>query len=177
MSIVTKNGDKGKTSFYKGKRVYKDHPCVEICGNIDELNSYLGFAKVQLKKRKDKEIINQIQKDLFLICAEIVTKPKQLKKLTKRINKKKVKKIEELIKNLENKIKLKKDFYIPGKNLKSASLDIARAIARRTERRIVSLSRKKSLKNLNILAYLNRLSDFLFLLARTTSVHTGCAQK
>ncbi|MCF7876796.1 MAG: cob(I)yrinic acid a,c-diamide adenosyltransferase [Candidatus Omnitrophica bacterium] len=168
MSIVTKNGDKGKTSFCKGKRVYKDHPCVEACGNIDELNSYLGFAKVQLKKRKDKEIINQIQKDLFLICAEIVTDPKQVKKITKRIDKGKIKKIEELIENLENKIKLKKDFYIPGKNLKSASLDIARVVARRTERRVVSLNKKSPLKNTDVLVYLNRLSDLLFLLARVS---------
>lgn len=166
MSIVTKTGDKGKTSFCKGKKVYKDHLCVETCGNIDELGSYLGFAKVQLKKRKDKEIINQIQKDLFLICAEIVTDPKQIKKITKKIDKEKVKKIEELIKNLETKIKLKKDFYIPGNNLKSSSLDVARAIARRTERRVVSLSKKRPLKNPNILIYLNRLSDLLFILAR-----------
>jgi cob(I)alamin adenosyltransferase len=166
MSIVTKSGDKGRTSFCKGKRVYKDHLCIEACGNIDELSSCLGFAKVQLKKRKDKEVINQIQKDLFLICAEIVTDSKQIKKITKKIDKENVKKIEELIKNYENKLKLKKDFYIPGKNLKSASLDIARAVARRTERRIVSLGKKRPIKNTNIFIYLNRLSDLLFLLAR-----------
>jgi ATP:cob(I)alamin adenosyltransferase len=168
MSIVTKGGDRGKTSLPGSRRVYKDNLYIEISGSIDELNSYLGSAKAQLKLRKDKEIINQIQKDLFLICAEIVTDSKQIKKITKRINKEKVEKIEELIKKFETKIKLKKEFYIPGKNIESASLDVARAVARRIERRVVSLNKKRPLKNTDVLVYLNRLSDLLFLLARTS---------
>lgn len=166
MNIVTKKGDKGKTSLYRGKTVYKDELRVEIFGTIDELNSYLGVSKAYSKRKKDRAEIEAVQKDLFIINSEIATESKGLKELKRRINASDVKKIENLINNLAKKIKLGKDFYLSGQNLYSASLDVARAITRRVERRIVSLSKKKQLKNKNILIYLNRLSDFLFLLAR-----------
>jgi ATP:cob(I)alamin adenosyltransferase len=176
MSIVTKRGDRGKTSLPGSRRVYKDNLYVEISGSIDELNSYLGFAKTKLKKNNYKNIVEQIQKDLFLIGPELSMGIKYLKKLDKRISKVQVKRIEKSIKVLENKVKLKKSFYLPGQNPESASLDIARAVARRTERRVVSLNKKRPLKNKDVLIYLNRLSDLLFLLARATTVHTRCGQ-
>ncbi len=180
MPITTKKGDQGKTDLFKGKRVYKDNLRVEIFGNIDELNAYLGFAKACSKTKKNKDIIENIQRDLFILCSEIATKPKYAKELEKRISKRQVKKLENLIRDLEKKVKLKGDFYVCGQNLTSASIDIARVIARRTERRVVSLNRKKALSSKNILIYLNRLSDFLYLLSRfaetnkTLLVPPGC---
>jgi len=168
MRITTKKGDKGKTDLFKGPRVYKDNLQVEIFGNIDELNSYLGLLKAQSKRRKIKNIVEGIQKDLFLIGSEIGLEPKYMEKLDKKTGKAAVRKVEKLIEGLERKIKVKKDFYLPGQTVESAIIDIARVIARRAERRVVSLSRRKPLKNKNILIYLNRLSDFLFLLARSS---------
>ncbi len=168
MSITTKKGDQGKTDLFKGEKVYKDNLRVEIVGNIDELNAYLGFAKACNKTKKNKDILEDIQRDLFILGSEIAAKSKYVKELKKIISKRQVKKLENLIRDLEKKVKLKGDFYVCGQNSTSAGIDIARVIARRTERRVVSLLRKKALSNKNILIYLNRLSDFLFLLARVS---------
>ncbi len=164
--ITTKKGDKGRTNLYSGRRVDKDSLQVEALGSIDELNSYLGLLKAQDKRKKIKSIIENIQRDLFLIGAEVAVSTSYRKKLAKKINKKEIDKIERLIKDFEQKISLKKDFSLPGQNLASASTDIARVIARRAERRVVSLWKRKLLRNPSILIYLNRLSDLLFLLAR-----------
>ena len=166
MSITTKSGDKGKTSLYRGKRVAKDHLRIEICGNLDELNSYLGLSKSLTKAKKIKKIITSVQKDLFIIGSEITTEIKFINKLNQRIDNKFVKGLEKIVGQLEDKSPLTKFcFQLPGKDVASSSLDIARTAARRLERRVVSLNKKKQLKNNFILIYLNRLSDLLFLLA------------
>jgi cob(I)alamin adenosyltransferase len=168
MSIVTKGGDKGKTSLYRGSRVSKDHIRVETVGTLDELSSYLGLITCLIKEKKIKKTIESIEEDLFIINAEIATQTKSLKKLRKRIDIKDISGLEELIIELEAKIRPKlKGFSLSGKNQTSSNLDIARTITRRAERRVVTLQRKKMLKNKDILIYLNRLSDFLYLLSRS----------
>jgi len=167
MGIVTKKGDKGKTSLYQGKPVSKDHIRIEVCGTIDELSSYLGLAKSMIKNRKIGGIVESIQKDLFILCAEIVTEAKALGKLKKRIDSSFIDCLDKAILGLENKKGLGvRCFQLPGASPVSSVLDISRTIARRAERRIVTLVRKKLLSNKNILVYLNRLSDLLYLLAR-----------
>ena len=167
MGIVTKGGDKGKTSLYRGPRVSKDHIRIETVGTLDELSSYLSLAKSLAKSKKLKSIIESIQSDLFIINGEIATEHKALTKLKKRMGEKPIVYLEELILDLEarNKQKLK-NFSLPAKTYLSSNLDLARTIARRAERRTVTLQRKKMLKNQNILIYLNRLSDLLYLLSR-----------
>ncbi len=168
MSITTKTGDKGKTSLYQGGRVSKDNLRVELCGGVDELCSYLGLAKSLLKPKKVKNIIESIQKDLFIIGSEIASETKFLKKLKNKINKADVNRLEKIIKELEAKNKVRsRCFYLPGQNAVSAALDISRTITRRIERRITTSLRKKIIKNNYILIYLNRASDLLFLLARS----------
>lgn len=168
MSITTKTGDKGKTSLYQGRRVSKDNLRVESYGGVDELCSYLGLAKSFLKSKKEKDIVEFIQKDLFIIGSEIASETKFLKKLKNKINKDDVNRLEKVIKELEAKNKVKScRFYLPGQNTVSAALDISRAITRRVERGITTLLRKKIIKNNYILIYLNRASDLLFLLARS----------
>ncbi len=167
MGIVTKKGDKGKTSLYQGKPVSKDHIRIEVCGTIDELSSYLGLAKSMIKNRKICGIIESIQKDLFILCTEIVTEAKALNKLKKRIDGSFINYLDKAILGLENKKGLKiRCFQLPGTSPISSVLDISRTIARKLERRVVGLVRKKLLSNKCILVYLNRLSDLLFLLAR-----------
>lgn len=167
MGIVTKTGDKGKTSLYCGKRVCKDSPRIELCGTLDEVVSFLGMAKAVSKDKKTGELIHAIQKELFIICTEIVTSGAGRKKLKKRIDKGSICGIEKEIDFLESKRRIRmKGFCIPGGNMASSALDIARAITRRAERRGVTLFNKGIINNRDIVVYLNRLSDLLYLLAR-----------
>ena len=169
MSIVTKKGDKGMTSLYRGRRVSKDHIRIEACGTIDELSSYLGLSKSMIKNRKISNIIESIQKDLFILCTEIVTETKALEKLKKRIDNSFTNYLDKAIKGLEEEKGIRiKCFKRSGENSISSILDICRTIARRAERRVIALRRKRLLSNKHILSYLNRLSDLLFLLARAS---------
>ena len=168
MAITTKTGDKGKTSLYQGRRVSKDSLRVETYGALDELCSYLGLAKSLLKAEKEKNIIESIQKDLFVIGAEVGSETRFLAKLKKRIIKSDIERLEIIIKDLEPKKSLKECcFCLSGQSTASAVLDITRAIARKLERRAATLLRKKIIKNNYIFIYLNRVSDLLFLLARS----------
>ena len=167
MSIVTKKGDKGKTSLFFGGVVSKDNPRVELNGALDELSSFLGMAKSLIKDKATKKNLEGIQKDLIVINAEIATLPKFLAKLKKKIGKRDVGRLEKDIRKLEAKSPVRNlHFSLPGQNLISSCLHVARTIARRAERRCVTLSKKNLIKNPSILVYLNRLSDFLYLVAR-----------
>jgi len=167
MGIVTKKGDKGKTFLYQGKSVSKDHTRMEACGTLDELSSYLGLAKSMIKNKKIGNIIESIQKDLFILGSELVSEDKVLKKLKRRVDSSFIDCLNKAILDLERKKGVKiRCFQLPGASSVSSVLDISRTIARRLERRVVTLGRKKLLSNKCILVYLNRLSDLLYLLAR-----------
>ncbi|MBN2119514.1 MAG: cob(I)yrinic acid a,c-diamide adenosyltransferase [Candidatus Omnitrophica bacterium] len=172
MSITTKTGDKGITCLYKGKKVYKDHLRIELCGSLDELGSYLGLSKNLVKSKKIKKIIEAVQRDLYLVAAEVVTQTKFLKKLKRRLDETFPARIERSIKDLEKKLPRLNCFCLCGENLCSSVLDVARAVSRRAERKATTLKRKSLLKNSHILVYLNRLSDLLFLLARFSAGKT-----
>lgn len=168
MTISTKKGDKGTTSLYRGGRVSKDNIRIEACGTMDELSSFLGLAKSIAKARRVKKVINLIQQDLVLIGTEIATKPKFTPKLKEKISKDHIDRLEVAIDRLEKKINFDKNcFSVPGDNVTSSTLDISRTIARRLERNTTTLKKKNMLKNRYILVYLNRLSDLLYLLARS----------
>jgi cob(I)alamin adenosyltransferase len=167
MSITTKKGDQGITSLYYGERVSKDDIRVEAYGTLDELCSFLGLAKSLIKDQKNKLLIESIQRDLFIVGAELAVKPRLQNKLGKRINKNYVDRLDKIISALEKKKYLKERcFYLAGENLTSGALDVARTVARRTERLVVTLKRKGLLFNNFVLVYFNRLSDLLYLLAR-----------
>lgn len=167
MSITTKTGDSGKTSLSFGERVFKDDLRVKAAGTLDELCSFMGLAKSLIYDKNTKKIIEDIQRDLFIIGAEVATLPKYLKKLGKRIDNSFVLKLENLIRRWESKKKFKAHcFYLPGENKTSSCFDVSRTIARRAERMLVGLKRKKILKNNYMVIYLNRLSDLLYLFAR-----------
>ncbi|MGM0640588.1 MAG: cob(I)yrinic acid a,c-diamide adenosyltransferase [Thermotogota bacterium] len=161
MSISTKKGDKGQTSLWSGERVSKDSIRVESYGTIDELNSHLGEAKHYVKSNKIKNIIIDLQNDLFKVAGTLASKDK---KYVSPIELKDVGKLNDLVKELEEKMKLK-GFVIPGNTLSSSKIDICRTISRRAERRIISLSNNENI-DIELKKYINRLSDVLFLLAR-----------
>src|SRR3989338_4075927 len=144
MSITTKTGDKGMTALYRGKRVAKDSLRIEICGELDELNSYLGFSKNLTKGKKIKKIIESIQKDLFVVGAEVATEIKFINKLKQRIDSAFINHLEAIISQIEKKNPLAEFcFCLPGKNLASGSFDISQNINHKEE--IINKKEKKIL--------------------------------
>ena len=163
MKIYTKSGDKGTTSLIGGNRIEKDSIRVEAYGTIDELNSYIGLCYHYLKEDSDKEALRKIQVKLFDIGAELSSPNyKRIKNITKEDD---IEELERLVDYYTDKIEKINEFIVPGTSIASANLHIARTICRRCERRILSLSKQDEI-NLVILKYINRLSDFLYILAR-----------
>jgi cob(I)alamin adenosyltransferase len=167
MGIITGRGDDGMTDLLDGERVMKNDLRVEAYGTIEELSSFLGAAKSLVKEKKTKKLIESMQRDLFVIGSEIAAARAYLGKLKQKISSRDVKRLEEAIRDLEKKKVFEECcFYLPGDNFVSSLFDIARTIARRTERSIITLKEKKKIKNKHIWVYLNRVSDLLYLLTR-----------
>ena len=170
MSIVTKTGDRGTTALMFNHRVSKTHPRVEICGAVDELNAALGLARAAGANTAVKSNLEQIQRELVGLMGELATLPADSERYVKDgyavIGAEMTQRLEALIKDLEQQKISFKGWATPGANLAAATLDVARTICRRAERRICDLQEKGEVKNPEILIYLNRLSDLLWLLAR-----------
>jgi ATP:cob(I)alamin adenosyltransferase len=161
MSITTKTGDQGKTSLWSGERIDKDDIRVEAYGTVDELNSHIGESRHYCHSEEVKRVLLQIQRTLFRIAGQLATRDKvYAEPITATL----VDEITNLIHHYEEKVPLK-GFVIPGNTLSSAKLDICRTVARRAERRVVTLSGKESVPT-EVCMYINRLSDLLFMLGR-----------
>lgn len=174
MGISTKTGDSGLTSLRFRGRVKKYDLRIEACGVLDELSSFLGLSKSLLKDKLAKKLIDGVQQDLFIIGSEIATGKSYVNKLEKRIRQEDVRNLELIIARLEKKYRVTIfSFVLPGENTLSAVLDISRTFARRAERRIVTLVNTRMIKNRQIQVYLNRLSDLLYLLARSYEKKRG----
>lgn len=159
MSITTKTGDNGETSLANGERVKKDHTRVQTYGTVDELNSFLGLAKHYLPDY-EREVVELIQKNLFRLAAELA-KGEQYIKL---INEEDIEKLTNLVHEYESKVELN-SFVIPGETIASAHLDVCRTIARRAERLVVTLASQEEVRG-EVIRYLNRISDLLYIMAR-----------
>jgi len=175
MPIYTKNGDKGKTDIFESKcftkiRVDKDDIRLQIIGSIDELNSCLGIISSLLKDKKEKQFIEKIQKDLFLMNS-LIAGVKNIK-----FSKTKVNYLEDKIDYLEKKLPKLTNFIFPGGTEVSCFYHLARSITRRAERNIVSFAKENKF-NLNILVFINRLSDLFFVLSRWNNLSEGVEEK
>jgi cob(I)alamin adenosyltransferase len=181
MKIYTKSGDSGTTSLFGGERVLKDHLRIESYGTIDELNSYIGLIYVQDICNSHKDILIEIQKKLFIIGAILAT-PKHKEHLKNGKNRLKIFISEENITFLESMIDTMElslptmtHFILPGGNSIVAQCHIARCVCRRAERLLVHLGQNEDVDVL-ILKYINRLSDFLFVLARKISLEQNAEE-
>jgi len=163
MRISTKKGDNGETGLFDGKRVKKSDPIIKIIGELDELNSFLGFAKVAVKDIYIFDVFERMQNDVFRIMA-IVGNEMQPPKNIKMIGDEDIEYLEKQVEKMESSMSVISQFEFPGKNELSARIHLARAVCRRTERKIVEYTEKLKIP-LSILKYLNRLSDLLFLFA------------
>lgn len=162
MRITTRLGDGGRTRLCGGKAVAKCDPRIKAQGTLDELISFLGLVKTKIKDPAVKRKIRLIQIDLFKITASISSGGKAAKGLS--IGDRDIKMLERFGDMVERRVRTPKAFVIPGVNEPSAALHVARAISRRAECCITELKRKFKI-DACILAYLNRLSDLLFILA------------
>ena len=171
MSIATKTGDKGETSLMYGRRVPKTDHRVDAYGCVDELNSALGLARAATDDAFTKEEILRAQKELITVMGELATAPEDLERYRKDGFKitasAMVDRVTAVIDNLEtDKSLYRKDWVIPGVSVASAALDNGRTTCRRAERRVAALVDDDQNFNIEILRYLNRLSDLCWLLAR-----------
>ena len=167
MSIVTKTGDQGETSLMYGRRVPKNDPRVEAYGAVDELTAALGIARATCEDKFVAEQVFAAQKDLINVMGELATLPEDRQRYLKDgfqvTDAKMVDRVTAVIVDLEkDKSLYPKDWVIPGATAVSAALDFARTICRRAERHVAALNDP----NTDLLRYLNRLSDWCWLLAR-----------
>jgi len=167
--IYTKTGDKGETSLIGGTRVPKYHPRIEAYGTVDELNSYLGLIRDHDIDEDLKEMLLEIQDRLFTLESQLAHDPET--KLTRplpRIEEADILKLEQAIDQMNEGLDPLRSFILPGGQIVSSHCHVARCICRRAERITIRLSEVHPVEALNI-KYLNRLSDYLFVLARKIS--------
>ncbi|MGH7667121.1 MAG: cob(I)yrinic acid a,c-diamide adenosyltransferase [Candidatus Dormibacteria bacterium] len=168
-SIVTKGGDRGETSLLYGGRVAKDDPRTEAYGALDEAISALGLARALCTGSAVQERVLELQRECFTVGAELATAKGERSKLRAHfptLEAEAVDALEAEVHQLEQTVGLPDGFVIPGGSPGAAALDLGRTLIRRVERRAVSLQRTGELDNPEVLRYLNRLSDLLFMLAR-----------
>ncbi len=164
MKIYTKTGDSGTTSLFGGKRVEKTTRRIQAYGCVDELNSLLG---VVISENTDTEIskkLIRVQAELFVFGSDLAT-PFEVKTKIPRITKSFITRLEREIDAMEKNLSPLKNFILPGGGKVGSKLHLARTVARRAERVIVDLSLQEKI-NKNALIYINRLSDWLFVMAR-----------
>jgi cob(I)alamin adenosyltransferase len=171
MSIVTKTGDSGTTALMYGRRVPKNHPRVEAYGAVDELNAALGVARAAAAAEKFlSDNLLAIQKNLVTVMGELAVLPEDLPRYTKDgfklVTADLTAHLDQLVKEIEAQNVSFKGWATPGATPASAALDLARTICRRAERRVCDLNETGELKNPEIIIFLNRLSDLLWLFAR-----------
>jgi len=174
--IYTRAGDRGETGLLSGERIDKANPRVEAYGTVDELGATLGVAKIHASERIARVILS-IQERLFMINAELATTPESLKEhdplqSLQRIDAKDVEFLEAVADELSEELPLLKNFVIPGGTKAASFLHVSRTVCRRAERCIVYLAESHPL-NEELIRYINRLSDLLFVMARYENLEMG----
>ncbi|MGO8679201.1 MAG: cob(I)yrinic acid a,c-diamide adenosyltransferase [Limisphaerales bacterium] len=176
MSITTKTGDDGTTGLMYRRRVPKCHPRTEACGTVDELNAALGLARATAPPDGPAELLSRIQRDLVALMGELATATEDAARYAAEgrplVTPAATARLEQASRALEAACVSPGDWVMPGAGLHSAALDLARTVCRRAERRVCSLQQAGELPNPEIIVYLNRLSDLLWLLARSAEPKT-----
>ncbi|MCH5375793.1 MAG: cob(I)yrinic acid a,c-diamide adenosyltransferase [Planctomycetes bacterium] len=169
MKIYTKTGDNGETGLLAGPRVSKDHVRVEAYGEVDEINALLGLARSERLPQEIDRILVRVQHELFNVGAELACPYPEAYGLPM-VDLPRIDALEAEIDRFEDELPPLRQFILPGGSRASALLHVARTVCRRAERRVVSL-RKADPEHVseNVLGYLNRLGDLLFLLARAAN--------
>ena len=176
VKIYTRTGDDGETGLFDGSRVSKSHPRVAAYGDVDELNAWLGLVRASMDDQDLLVMLDRIQRDLFALGARLADPAHRIAdRVTKAaVTGEDVTRLEEWIDRLESELPPLRRFILPGGSRNAAGLHVARTICRRAERSIVSLGAEAIEPEL--LIYLNRLSDLLFVMGRAANRRSGAAE-
>lgn len=168
--IYTKTGDQGDTGLGDGRRVPKDHPRVAAYGSVDELNAVLGLALASMPDHKHRQLLESIQNDLFDVGADLCMPPTPGEAADKalRVRPEQAVRLEKAIDERNAALAPLRSFVLPGGTPSAAWCHLARTVCRRAERDAVTLARSEAV-NPQVIVYLNRLSDLLFVLARVAN--------
>jgi len=168
--IYTKTGDDGTTGLLFGGRVSKSDDIIEACGDIDEAVAALGVARASTETSSDLALLLlRLQRELFVVAADLATNPRQRQRLVRgksSVSPEMVDRIEQTIDAMVSKRPLGSVFVVPGTTSTEAGLDLARGVVRRAERQVISAKLAGRHVDDNVLRYLNRLSDLLYVIAR-----------
>ena len=174
--VTTGTGDTGYTGLLGEQRVPKYDPRPDTFGTVDEATSALGLARALTKEQRVKDIIYRIQQELYLLMGELATLPENYEKMGLRMTIEHVQRLEQIEEELKREVEIPNKFIIPGDTLDGAALDLARTIIRRAERMAVKLLHDGVIQNTEVIRYLNRLSDLVFILARYIEVKSSLAK-
>lgn len=172
MKIYTKGGDKGQTSLIGGTRVPKHHIRIESYGTVDELNSWIGVLRDTIEDAAVKSLLIEIQDRLFTIGSLLAADPEKSKMKLPELHEDDVKLLEKEIDAIDAAVPPMKSFVLPGGHLTVSHCHVARCVCRRAERNVIHLSETAPVSEL-ILQYMNRLSDYLFMLSRKLTQDLG----
>lgn len=172
MKIYTKTGDTGTTSLLSGQRVDKCHLRIESYGTIDELNANLGVLRAHVEETSVKEDLIRIQTQLFTIGSNLATLPGDHKIKLPHFEAAEIEYLEQRMDEMDAELPPMRHFLLPGGHVAVAQCHVCRTVCRRAERLVIQLSRENSIAP-DFIRYLNRLSDYLFVLSRSLSHHLG----
>jgi cob(I)alamin adenosyltransferase len=177
MKIYTKTGDKGTTSLIGGTKVPKSHLRIEAYGTVDELNSYIGLCRDLLPDETIRVVLQEVQDRLFTIGSSLACDPvKEPKMKIPDLKEEDIVLLEKKIDGMNETMPVMKNFILPGGHPTVSHIHIARCICRRAERCCVRLEMENEETDSIILKYMNRLSDYLFVLARFTAYQLNAAE-
>lgn len=174
MKIYTKTGDQGNTSLLNGSRVPKNHLRIEAYGNIDELNSYIGLLRDHKENTGREALLLEIQDRLFTI-GSILAAAGSTKYPLPPLREEDVQVLERAMDEMDKDLPPMRNFVLPGGHLLVSYTHIARTVCRRAERGLIALSQRDEIEGL-LITYLNRLSDYLFVLSRKLTLELQCQE-
>ena len=174
--VTTGTGDTGYTGLLGDERVPKYDPRPDTFGTVDEATSALGLARAMSNDANVKEIIYHVQQEHYLLMGELATTPENYEKMGLRVSTEHVQRLEQVEERLKHEVEIPNKFIIPGDTPVGAALDLARTIIRRAERMAVKLLHDGVIQNGEVVRYLNRLSDLIFILARYVEVKSPLAK-
>ena len=172
MKIYTRTGDQGETGLFRGPRVPKHDTRVDAYGQVDELNAVIGMLLPDIRDPQIADLLTSIQHELFEVGADLATPPQEPEEASLRIPASMVDRLEKAIDHFDERLPELTHFILPGGGRGGSRLHFARTVCRRAERAATRLHAEQPM-NLEVLRYLNRLSDLLFVLARAENQHTG----